>query len=718
MLNSIKTKKLLTIFSLGASFLLTANAAAAEKSENLPSYELDKIVVTADKTKNDYGFVKKSAKVGIIAEKEVLDTPFNVVSFNEKAISSFAGAPEGVSAVLSLDPSVGVTTNTSCDQVTIRGFSINGHSMYLNGVPGMFGQYKMASNFVEAIDIVSGPGTGYNGTSYASSVGGTVNFQSKRAMAQPNLDLTISHTGRGFVEEKIDIGNRFGKNKMYGIRVNALNSKGEIAIPGAKLEQRNIFVNLDRKTTESESNLLVGYLINHQKARQKAASFKTGSVTVLPGVPDAKMNLAPEWAYDDHDNWMVTFNHNQNIAKDKVAFVNAGYHREDWYGYCSGSPTVQNNNGDFISSFTNYPLALTKRYVQVGLKGDFKLGKIKNEYVLSLDRNWYDYWINSKATIPGSFSGNLYKKIDWVAPAVPSVELTHKTTQSEMTGWAIMDTLHLAEDKLQVTVGVHGHRAEVNNFNSNTGSKNSTVESDGICPTVGITYKLNPNLSFYANHSENFAMGTLVASSYENAGQVLDPTKTKQNELGLKYKAGEFLHSISAFDIKKVNTIDVYKAGVIKPYLQADGEQNNKGFEYKATGELSDKLTLIGGFMYLDAKQTKTKGGVNDGLVVDGTSKWTATLGAEYKASKDYTLLFRGVYAGAAKINNQTLDVPAYTKFDFGVKYQTKLNETPVTITAMCYNVTNKNYWQGSSGSSSLYIGTPRTFMISAGFSF
>lgn len=115
MLNSIKTKKLLTIFSLGASFLLTANAAAAEKSENLPSYELDKIVVTADKTKNDYGFIKKSAKVGIIAEKEVLDTPFNVVSFNEKAISSFAGAPEGVSAVLSLDPSVGVTTNTSCD---------------------------------------------------------------------------------------------------------------------------------------------------------------------------------------------------------------------------------------------------------------------------------------------------------------------------------------------------------------------------------------------------------------------------------------------------------------------------------------------------------------------------------------------------------------------------------------------------------------------------
>lgn len=718
-MNKAQLAKKLLVSVLCSSILGTAYIAGASEVQPTASYELEQITVTGEKVPIEpTTYVKSKANVGVLGVKEVAELPFDVVNISEKAIENFGSSPEGLSAVLSLDPSVNASANTSADQVTIRGISINGHAMYLNNIPGLFGQYKMATNFIESVDIMSGPGTGYNGTSYSTSAGGTVNLQSKRATEQPLTNFTISYLGGSSVEEKLDISRRFGKNNRYGLRINTLHIDGEINLPGANLNQKNIFINLDQKTNSSESNLLIGYLSNHQNARQKSASFNSKTVSELPKVPSGKTNLAPDWAYDDHDNWMLTFNHNQKLSKSTSIFFNAGYHREDWYGYLSGSPTVFNNAGDFTSSFSNYPLALTKRYAQIGFKGKFEVGKVKNEYILSLDKNWYDYWIDSKSTDPEKFTGNLYDKINWDKPFVPTVELPHKTTTAQMRGWAIFDTLYIDNDKLQLTLGLHGHRAQVHSFDAKTGKLKSSVDSDGICPTFGIMYKITPQLSVYANHSENFAMGTLVGNNYANAGSILDPSKTKQNEIGFKYKNGDFLHTLSAYDINIANNIDVYVSGESKPYLRTDGEQRNKGIEYKLVGELNKRLNIIGGFMYLDAKQEKTAKGVNDGLRVNGAPNWSATLGADYKLNKDLAVLLRGVYAGTSTINNERLNVPAYMKFDLGLKYKTQINNTPVTLTAMCYNLTNKNYWQASAGSSSLYIGTPRTFTLSAMFEF
>ena len=68
---------------------------------------------------------------------------------------------------------------------------------------------------------------------------------------------------------------------------------------------------------------------------------------------------------------MVALNHEQKLSEHVNAYLNAGYHREDWYGYVDGNPTIINNQGDFTISMNNYPLALTKKYVGAGIKGDF-----------------------------------------------------------------------------------------------------------------------------------------------------------------------------------------------------------------------------------------------------------------------------------------------------------------------------------------------------------
>lgn len=113
--------------------------------------------------------------------------------------------------------------------------------------------------------------------------------------------------------------------------------------------------------------------------------------------------------------------------------------------------------------------------------------------------------------------------------------------------------------------------------------------------------------------------------------------------------------------------------------------------------------------MYLNAKDNK-------GDAVNGAAKWSGTLGAIYHPNQDLSLIGRVTYLGSATINSGTLDVPAYAKFDLGASYKTKINSTPVTIDAMCYNITGKDYWNARSGSSSLSLGAPRTFVLSATF--
>lgn len=63
---------------------------------------------------------------------------------------------------------------------------------------------------------------------------------------------------------------------------------------------------------------------------------------------------------------------------------------------------------------------------------------------------------------------------------------------------------------------------------------------------------------------------------------------------------------------------------------------------------------------------------------------------------------------------NSCRPLPSYMTYDLGVNYKTAFNKTPVTLTAMCYNLTDKNYW--TAYGNNLILSSPRTLMLSATF--
>lgn len=674
---------------------------------------LDTVYVDANKESEQAvlpgGFFRERTDAGFLGNQDVMEVPFSTMKVDGSVLQKFASPYGGLSEALSFDPSVRMDRGGTYTDISIRGIYQSGHSFYVNGIPNLMDQQNIPTDWIESVSIISGPNLGVSGSTLSEAAGGTVNIQSKKAGETPITNLKLAYRGGESFEEAVDVGRRFGENGRYGIRVSANNIQGDTSIDGENVTQRNIFVNVDQHTDNSKTNVLVGYNYVDHKGGPGGISFGSG-VTSLPSAPNSGRIYKPSWSYNEYDNWIAAVNHEQKLSEHATFFLNAGYHREDWYGYIDGNPTVSDNDGNFAISMTNYPLNLTKKYIGMGVKGTFNIGAVKNEYTVGVDKNWMTYALGSNPAFgtggKWSGTGNLYKHNSWANPGITTYDPPH-TRDQQLAGWHIVDTLKAMDDKLQIMLGLHGHYNETNNVGK------AAQKSHAISPTYALSYRFTPNLTAYAAHTESFGVGALVPSSsggisYANAGEILDPTKTKQNEIGVKVKAGNFLHTVSYFEIKQANNIDVLDGGLW--YKRTDGTQKHKGFEWAATGSIGEKWDLTGGFMYIDAKDYK-------GQAVNGAAKWSATAGVIYHANDAWSILARATYLGSSTINTGKLDVPAYFKFDLGASYKTVLGHTPVTFNAMCYNVTDKDYWIARSGSSSLIVGAPRTFVLSAEFS-
>lgn len=644
------------------------------------------------------------AGVGLIGKKDVMELPFTGMTVSEKSLQYFGSPQKAITDMLTLNPSVRDSSTSLYNDVSIRGFNINGHGMYINGIPGLLDQQKSNDIFVAQATIISGPNIGIAGTPLSSANAGTIDFQSKKAMVKPNMDLTLSYQGGSSFRGIVDIGSRYQDNK-YGIRVMADVLGGDTAIKGENIKQRDLFINLDQKSEDSRTNLLVGY--NYVDNHASPYSFNlTDGVTKMLKAPRANRTYKPKWSYNEYDNWIMALNHEQKLTENVTAFINAGYHKEDWFGYIDGSPKILNDKGDFSITLTNWPLKLIKRYIGVGIKGQFILGETKHDYMVNVDKNYENYWIGQGKEFgtKGSYTvtGNLYQDNSWESPVITHY-VPNKAVDEEITGWHIVDSISSMDDTWSLLVGFHGHKI------TEMRSKQKDRNYSAVSPTYALNYRLTPETTVYISHSENFGGGRKVPTDndYANEGELLAPNKTKQNEVGLKYKAEGLLHTISIYNLEQANYNDVMIDG--KKYYKENGKQEGKGFEYTVSGAVTNQLDIIGGLNYMDVKQALS------GKPANGVADWSATLGMVYKPSEAWRVISRVQYMGEAPIFNGKFKVPSHFVFDLGCTYDTKVSDTSLTVQAMVHNLFGKDYWMPvSSNSSSMRLGSPRTLSVTA----
>lgn len=707
-----KTKQKLLVAAViyGCSFgaghgFCTVEAADADRDDIDHVYDLPALTIVGERKITYAGdMIETKSTTGILGEKDSLELPYSVTTVSQKAIETFSTPQSGVMDTLSLIPSVRASSNKTVHSVTIRGFHQNGYSMYINGIPGAMSSGNLPYYWIENATVVSGPNLGVNGTNLADTIGGSINFRSKRAQAKDNTDFRLSYNGGSSFEEGVDIGRRFGANKEYGLRVVANHIGGETVQENKDLTQNNLFINLDHQGKRSTTNLMLGY--SRIRYEGGGDGFSVGNITSLPKAPDAGKSYTPSWLYHTYRDTWIILNHDQKLSDHIRAYANFGYHRFDYDKYYEGTPRLTSNDGDFSIGAEYWPLGHTRVYFGTGLRGDFRTGKVNHEYIIGVDKNWVNR--DSGGGNLWSGTGNLYRSNSWPSIPLPDYQPPLQFKQ-QMTGYHIVDTMKFMDDRLQLTLGLHGHQS------SYTRVGQTRQDSRATSPTYALSYQFTPEVMAYISHSESFNAGTLVSgASYKNKGDVLPPTKTKQDEIGVKIKKGDFVNTLSIFRIRKANNIDVERAD--GKYRTNDGEQKNTGFEWGFTGKASKRLDLVGGMMYLNAAQTKTQNGTNDGKAVSGTAKFSGTVGAIYHPDQAWSLISRISYLGSAKLKNETLHVPSSWKLDLGASYETKMGTTPVTLTLMCYNVTGRDYWVPVAGTDGLQLSAPRSVSFAANF--
>ena len=74
------------------------------------------------------------------------------------------------------------------------------------------------------------------------------------------------------------------------------------------------------------------------------------AIRSLPKAPDGSVNFSPDWAEDTYNDWTFILNHEQKLNEHAKAFLNAGYHKENYTSWIQGySRTLFNMDGDYGS---------------------------------------------------------------------------------------------------------------------------------------------------------------------------------------------------------------------------------------------------------------------------------------------------------------------------------------------------------------------------------
>lgn len=715
--------------ALAAAVMLTISGGVTLRAADTV---LDTVYVNADRdcevVAAPGGLVNETAKLGILGNQSVMDIPYTEMSMTQKTLEKFDDPSQPIANVLMNNPSIRTsTTSPMYTDFSMRGINMNGNHMMLNGVPSLFYQFNgPISHYIDRIDITSGPNAGVNGVSMsnngtnsgATPAPGTINVVTKRAGSEPVTKFTETFSGRSNFGEFIDVARRAGKDNEWGIRVMGEYMEGGLALKGAEKNEKNIFVNLDRKGKTSNTNFFVGHFDLRVNEGQRWFSYG-GKSSELPSAPDSNIPYDFKGTTKWMHGWMYTFNHEKAINDHVTWFTNIGHSSRSGNKYNSSASLKFDEKGNFMS--TNVSNAQneigTNSYFQTGLKTKFETGAVKHQATIAIDRSWAKYWNDSHNSAKGTIGGNLYTGTEYTNSFVIPTLRTAKLFWDEVnTGVTIADSLSYGKWDVLLAAS-HKHE------NFTNVQKGEKFQNDNWLPTYGITYKPNENMAIYASQTESFSRGAVVNDSkYDNNGDTLDPSTSKQREVGVKYKFKNLVTTLAYFDIETQSIIDT-DLGNGMYHRAADGKDNYKGWEWTINGKPADKWTVTGGLLYMNGKREKTAKGTYDGWYINGASKWSTVVGAVYEPNDKWSIIGRLTWVGDAHIDNsasptKSTRIPAYTVLDLGFDYKTSIADVPVTFKAMCYNALNKDYWMGRGSSTTFGLSMPRTWMLSASMSF
>ncbi|KAA8735417.1 TonB-dependent receptor [Acinetobacter qingfengensis] len=645
--------------------------------------------ITVDTVSSPQG-LKKTIQSGALGSKSILDTPFSITVVESDDISKRGAKTLG--QIFINDPAVysqSAAMATDWWGTTVRGLGVRNY--YVDGFPmSLSWGGDFPSEAAESVTVLKG----LTGFMYGfGSPGGAISYQLKRPKAAPETSVEVSYRNPGLVTALVDTSNYIDAIDL-GYRFIIGGDKGE----SYNTAEQNHFITslaLDKKLSDN-INWTANFIYENNKTEHEPPIFSFGSLT--NGFPKATYdydNLTVDNAYYKSNtfaaftgvNWKI--NENWNL-KYQLGYTRKEHHSNLVFDY------LLNTSGDYTGNLYQFAYLDESQLNQLMLTGKFTTGSIKHElvagagYTVSTVRTSAYYWVKD-------FTGNIYSDQPYTITHTPNFSLKPKSSEIAQTYGYISDTIKFNE-QLQAILGLRYTYYDKEDLDYDP-TKDSGYSTKATTPTIAFLYKPVPNATLYASYVESLEAGSVVGSTYANAGEVLDATVSKQYEAGVKYDAEPLSLTAAIFKMQRAATMDSIQNGLT--YLTQDGLTNYQGLELNTSYKPVETLKLGLGGMYLDASIDKVSQAnkATRGHQPAGVAKWSGVANAEYTVSSIEGLSLHGNvrYNGESYTSTANIvKVPAYTLVNTGFSYKFKLSGYDAVLNGNINNLLNKKYWASS----------------------
>lgn len=650
---------------LAAAVSLSVNAE--ETNSNDEPYRLAPIVVNAQANAGDDSstVVAQELWVGGKVATSILNTPASVSVVTQKEIEQRSAST--TEEVLQYTPGV-ITdfygTDDRNDYFKIRGFQA---TTYRDGLTlGSMRGVREEPFAYERIEVLRGANSTLFGP---ADPGGSVNFVTKKPRFDKFGQGYVTYGSFDHVETGIDVGDSLNEDKTLAYRVTGKIQDSEREYDHSQDDNKFIMSGLTwAPTAFTSATFIVDYL-------KTKSSPNSGGYPMDKEYDRDEFFGEPDFNFHDVERTSYSGSFTHDFDNGFIVRSNLRYSElTDDFGYVYITDSAARTGTMVDRAHFGTDSEANEVNGNLMLQYDVSFENIDSSTMVGVE---YRDASTEDSSVYGSAA-----PIDIANPVysgAPAALSPYSSNDQDYTTKSVFLQQNLSfYDRFIVTGGVRNDSLDLSSTNI-TGIK----ASDDFSETSyrgALTYIVNDEISTYISMVESVSPPTIGVT----------PERGKQYEIGAKYSPAGInaLFSAAIYDL----TQDDVSIAVVQPNgtieQETIGESRVRGLDLEAKAELTENLSLIGGYSYMDSEVVR-------GTVFGGTS----IKGNEFSAAPKHSASLWSYYSmpgtdmsvglGARYIGSYYFDATNTAKSDGTTLFDAAFNYQIVKGTDLAVNVSN-----------------------------
>ncbi|MEM6610975.1 MAG: TonB-dependent siderophore receptor [Cyanobacteria bacterium P01_C01_bin.72] len=681
-------------------FNVTSETTTAEEDEQID------IVVTGQVEEDSYRV--DNANTATRIDVPIRDVPQSIQVIPNKVIED-QGLVRAGDALRNVS---GVTIQRSRGNIS-NGFTVRGFTdpvILRNGFrSGDTGgnPISVLPDLVERVEVLKGPAAVLYGQ---VTPGGAVNYISKKPQKEPSYDFEFRAGNFGLIQPALDITGPLTEDKKLTYRLNLSFQNGGNFREFSDAEIVGVAPTI-RYDFSDKTNVTLEYEFLDQNEL-----FDDGfPVSPLVFEVPAEVNfVADEDNVRDSTTHSVYFNLNHRF-NDNIRVrtgLGAEFTNITEIGFRPTFDGIDPETGDITRSFSEEFQDSDNITWQTELITEFDTGPVEHDLLLGFELTRSTLSSDNRDVFDpenNPFTINIFDpQFDTPFPDDDVLNIFFDSELPVDTNGIYLQDLITFLPNLKLLLG--GRYDFVTNdtefeftFNDFTGEAGDEFTDEVFSPRVGLVYQPIEEISLYGSFSQSFE----VNDSFDVNGDLLDPERGTQFEVGVKGEFGGVSATIAAYNIDQTNL------AVTDPdntdFSIAVGEATSRGIELDVAGEPISGWNIIASLFFNDAFVSEGSDD-NEGDTLANAPGSGASLWTTYELQKG-TLEGLGFGAGLFYVGDREATLPndfvlpSYVRFDASLFYNREKWRAQLNF----QNLFDEDFLESSQNTLAVQTGAPFT---------